>query len=61
MAGKALDAAFADTLDGEDELLGDTIQDTMNISDIAQNREDAKFHQMTRYVCLELWSNTQML
>ena len=54
MAGKALDAAFADTLDGEDELLGDTIQDTMNISDTAQNREDAKFHQMTRYVCLEL-------
>lgn len=61
MAGKALDAAFADTLDGEDELLGDTIQDTMNISDTAQNREDAKFHQMTRYVCLELWSDTRML
>ena len=49
--GKALDAAFTDTLDGDDEGLGDTIQDTLNISDAAQLREDAKFHHMSRYVC----------
>lgn len=48
LAGKALD--FTDTLDGDDEGLGDTIQDTMNTSDAAQLREDAKFHEMSRYV-----------
>lgn len=41
-----------DTLDGDDDGLGDTIQDTMTISDAAQLREDAKFHEMTQYVYL---------
>ena len=49
---KAQEASFMDTLDGDDDGLGDTIQDTMTISDAAQLREDAKFHEMTQYVCL---------
>lgn len=45
---KAQEASFMDTLDGDDDGLGDTIQDTMTISDAAQLREDAKFHEMTQ-------------
>ena len=39
-----------DTLDADDEAFGDTIQDTLNLSDSAQLREDAKFHEMSRQV-----------
>lgn len=39
-----------DTLEADDEAFGDTIQDTLNLSDSAQLREDAKFHEMTRLV-----------
>ena len=42
--------SYTDTLDADDEALGDTIQDTLNLSDSAQLREDAKFHEMSRYV-----------
>ena len=49
---KVLNAPFMDTLDGDDDELGNTIQDTMTISDAAQLKEDAKFHEMTQYVCL---------
>ena len=44
--------SYTDTLDADDEALGDTIQDTLtlNLSDSAQLREDAKFHEMSRQV-----------
>ena len=41
---------FTETLDADDETFGDTIQDTLNLTDTAQLREDAKFHEMTRLV-----------
>ena len=40
--------SYTDTLDADDEAIGDTIQDTLNLSDSAQLREDAKFHEMSR-------------
>jgi len=40
--------SYSDNLDADDEALGDTIQDTLNLSDSAQLREDAKFHEMSR-------------
>ena len=52
LSGKASEAAFIDTSDGDDDGLGDTIQETISTSDAAQLREDAKFHEMTQYVCL---------
>lgn len=42
--------SYTDTLDADDEAFGDTIQDTLNLSDSAQLREDAKFHEMSRQV-----------
>ena len=42
--------SYSDSLDADDEAFGDTIQDTLNLSDSAQLREDAKFHEMSRYV-----------
>ena len=42
--------SYTDTSDADDEALGDTIQDTLNLSDSAQLREDAKFHEMSRLV-----------
>ena len=39
---------YTDTLDADDEAFGDTIQDTLSLSDAAQLREDAKFHEMSR-------------
>ena len=46
--------SYTDTLDADDEAFGDTIQDTLNMSDSVQLREDAKFHEMSRYVCCDL-------
>lgn len=43
---------YTDTLDGDDDSFGDTIQDTLTLRDSAQLRdelrEDAKFHEMSR-------------
>ncbi|XP_027057443.1 protein FAM13A-like isoform X1 [Pocillopora damicornis] len=43
---------YTDTLDGDDDSFGDTIQDTLTLRDSAQFRdelrEDAKFHEMSR-------------
>ena len=42
--------SYTDTLDADDDdAFGDTIQDTLTLSDSAQLREDAKFHEMNRY------------
>lgn len=53
-AGNMAAAYTLDTLDADDDAFGDTIQDTLNLSDSAQLKEDAQFHEMARYVCRHL-------
>lgn len=57
--------SYTDTLDADDDdAFGDTIQDTLTLSDSAQLREDAKFHEMNRYssvLTLVCFDRTQQL